>query len=264
MSSSVSFYTFGNMAAATITAITSEAAGFPKENLLDFNPDTYWKPASTATQTIDFDLGSAKTVDAVCGFLQNYTLAGGYTATKWYSDNGTNWTQDTGNCTWGNLGAGPLRITSLSAPSSHRYWRLVLGIAAAQVPIFSGIWFARRYTISVGNQWPENDTERYFNRKVTASGGREFITRINRNKSMIIPRQYLFATSTPFLALQNVFNDSAGDARPLIIQEGDTYDDAFLVSIESADFNQSKNGYQLYNPSLTFKQLPYIASTETY
>lgn len=264
VSTQINFYTFSNMESAQITAITSEETGYPKENLLDNNPDTYWKPTSISTQTIDFDLGAARSVDAVCGFLRNYSLAGSYSATKWYSDNGSTWTQDTGNCVWGNMIWGPLRMTDLSVQSSHRYWRLVFSISAAQVPEFAGIWFARKYTLSIANQWPEPDEIVYENYSVAGIGGRRYVYGINKNSYEKIVRKYLIPNATQFGYLQSAFTDSYGDRFPLIINEGTLYSDARLVRFAKSTLNKNEIAYQVYNPTVEFYELPYIAYGDNY
>ena len=77
MPASADLYTLGLMYKAKVTSATSAATGFPKENIVDYNPDTYWKPTSTANQTINIDLGSTQTIDQFALFIHNYETFGG-------------------------------------------------------------------------------------------------------------------------------------------------------------------------------------------
>lgn len=62
MSSSISIQTMQAMIKAVVDSATSEATGYPKEQLVDNNPDTYWKPTSTANQDIEIDLQIGGTI----------------------------------------------------------------------------------------------------------------------------------------------------------------------------------------------------------
>ena len=53
MGAKIAYY---NFLAYGALSITSEATGFPKENLQDYRDYTYWKATSNATQTITIDL----------------------------------------------------------------------------------------------------------------------------------------------------------------------------------------------------------------
>lgn len=263
------------MANAVVDDITSEATGYPKENLLDANPDTYWKPSSTAAQYIKFDLQAAYAIGAICLFVNDYktlTSNGGVTVRvyAYYADTDLSltdggWTiiSNPAYTTIGSMASGPLRIAELTGAPSHRYWRLYITAQNEAVKI-SGVWFCYKRSIATGNQWPEADKHTYANRSVALNGGRRFVSAINKSPYVSLERTFLFVDSTNFGILQNAFLDSCGSRHPVIFQEGSTYDTARLVYFDEEVFNDNQTDYQIYNPTVRMSELPYIHDGDTY
>lgn len=267
MGSSISLYTTGNMASATILAITSAATGFPKENLLDDNPDTYWKASSASAQTIDIDLGSAKAVSGLFLFIHNYstlTESGGIAATitLYRSSDNITYTQVGGLITIGNMLLGPMRYSAISS-ITYRYWRLIISNCNEALEI-SGIWLASLYTLSIGNEMPERDKYEYNNTTLEMEGGRTFVAAINKNPHYIFPRIYRIDGATIFGYLKSAHQDSAGQLRVLMINEGSDYTTCYLVRFSEDSFDKNEIDYQYYNPTVSFIELPWIRDNEAY
>jgi len=261
MASSITLYTLGNMNKAVVDSVTSAAAGFPKENLMDFNPDVYWKATTTGDQVIDIDLKSAKSVDAVILWIQNYTTAfgsGSYTAASSPDD-----ITYTGRFSKA-IGTPntPLIFPVETGTFSFRYWRITFSFMGAVANV-SGIFICQKFTIAQGNEWPETDAEIYHNRAFSSAGGRTFVQAINSNKVEQFPRTYQL-DQTKMTILQNVFNDSKGSRFPLILQEGALASEARLVRFAQNELNENQIDYQLYRPTVQFLTAPYIPAGETF
>lgn len=251
------------MSAAIVDSITSEATGFPKEQLLDNNPDTYWKPTGTGQQDIVIDLGSALQVDAFVAFVKDYTTMTGAYMYRYRSSDNVNWTNIGGSWAIGDLTAGPLRFNDLGSPLTYRYWKFEI-LAQSEAIQLAGLWLCRKYTVAVGNEWPEQDREIYHNRIIEGEGGRDFVIGINRGRSMIIPRSYKISGATQFGYLRSAWRDSAGQLRPVIIQEGDTYDDGYLARFAEDEFVKNERAYLYYEPIVRFNTMPYIDAGQSY
>lgn len=261
MPSSIKLYTTRNMEKARCTLATSQATGHPKENLVDNNLDTYWKPTSTLDQSINIDLGELRWVSHVVVFIKNYTeiAAGDYDV--WYSDNGSTWYILAANHTLIDTST-PIRI-STDFYARHRYWRIVFD-NMAQIIKVAGVWWCRYYNIAQGNEYPEADADRFYNRAAQLPGGRLGIAGINRNSSRLISRRYLFSGVAEFNKLRTAFLDSAGRRSPLVLNEGSDQSDARLVHFANDEFAENGTDYQVFQPSVSFIELPYIDDGDSY
>ncbi len=261
MSSSVSLYTLGNQAQAVCDSVTSETAGFPKENVMDFNPDTYWKATGVTDQIFDFDFQAAVTVDTMIILVHNYSLNhSSDTWEVWSSADDAAYTSK-GTGTFVGNQTTQLLFNDITQ-DTKRYWRLSADALAGAFE-FSGVFWAQKHTISQGNEWPEPDLETYHNRGGLTAGGRSFVTAINKNKTETFQRTYQL-NQADMTTLQNAFNDSKGSLFPLIIQEGSAMSDARFVRFVDNSLNQNQIDYQLYRPTVTFVTQPFISDGETY
>jgi hypothetical protein len=116
---------------ASVVAVSSEVAGFEKENAYDGLLSDYWQPNSGTSHTLDVDMGSAVSVD-LFGFYSSdfYTLTGA-TCELYYSDNNSTWTLATGGTITPTTASPKLK---LSTSASHRYWRLQFDTTGAEQP----------------------------------------------------------------------------------------------------------------------------------
>ena len=252
------------MEAAHMHNSPSEVTGHPAENALDNNPDTYWQPTSTNIQYFDIDLGSAKTVGCVLLFVKNYKTFGDSPAAIgcYWSDNGSSWNGISNFPTVKDIST-PIRINTTSFGSSHRYWRIAI-LDQDEVIKLAGIWWGSYYNIAQGNEYPEADADRFYNRAAQLPGGRLGIVGINKNSSRLISRQYLFSRLTEFNELRSAFLDSAGRRVPLVLNEGSAQSDALLVRFANDEFAENETDYQLFQPSVSFIELPYIDDGDSY
>lgn len=260
--SSVSFYTLGNMRQAVVDSATSEATGFPKENLIDYNPDTYWKGTSDINQVIDIDLQSAKIVDALVFLVQDYKLHGAPDTYEIFSspDDIVYTSRGTGNLA--EALTQPIIIKDITQ-QTLRYWRFAVDVAGLPVANISELMLCRKHTIAQAAQWPEQDIERYHNRIIISPGGRQFTQSVNLNKQEVFTRKYRLNLSD-MNTLKSIFNDGKGRLFPLILQEGTANADARYVRFESDVLNENQLDFELFEPTVQFSQLPFIASGESY
>lgn len=262
MASQIKLYTTGNMVDAVVTAATSEAVGFPRGCIADNNLDTYWKPTSTADQTIDIDLGSAKAVNCHVAFIKNYLTLSSISVSVYYSDNGSTYTYYVGALgAWAGKTAGPIRIKEFTEVT-HRYWRFVLGTPNEIVKV-AGIWLGRTFTIAQGNQFPQNDREGFKNSIYESAAGRRFTFGLAKRRAENIERVYIFPSATNFGYLRDAIRDSFGGRLPIIVNEGANDYDGKVCYIEG-DFAENQFSYLAYNPTLSLYVPPYIEDGAVY
>lgn len=250
--------------AGNTTGTPDEPAGFPKQNLVDLNPDTYWKPSSaTAIRRIHIDLTTAKDVDAMVALWNNndnanhgsdtYSVSSS-TDDITYTSRGTG---SLGEVTYDN----PILIKDISQINA-RYWRFEFDPVNFTFN-FGEVWACRKFTISQGAEWPENDIERYHNRAVFGPGGRGFVQAVNSNKVEEFSRTYQL-DQTKMNFLRDAFNDSRGSRFPLILQEGSINYYARIVRFAQDELDENQIDYQLYRPTVRFVGVPYIPSGSSY
>lgn len=110
-----------------IASITSEAAGYAKENMYDYRLDTTWRSSGTSTQNIRINAGaSLGTAVDYFAIAQGHNLGSKTatititsTASSDYTSGAT--THATINFTDNNS-----KIVSLASPSTNRYWQLAV------------------------------------------------------------------------------------------------------------------------------------------
>jgi len=255
---SLNLYTLGQMLKAEITWVESETAGHPRENLIDNNPDTTWLPTTGDAQTVTIDLGEAKTIDAVGGWIKSAT--GSYNIFSDDNDDGA-YTAVTSHATVAMSGGYP-QFSDIT-PVSKRYWGFYSHFVGGHVTLWkhSAIWLFKKSTIVKSSQLPRNDITRYYNNVSLAGGGREFIRGVNSNSRTILPRNYLI-DDTDYTALKAAFDDSRGRLLPLLVVEsGET---TRLVRFGSDDLSRGEISHEIYKPSFSLIELPFIPQKETY
>lgn len=262
MASSIKLHTTGNMEAAHAHNSPPEATGHPIELSLDNNLDTYWKSTSTASVSVQIDLNEAKSVDCILMFFKNYgDISSGTAEVKW-SDNGSDWTFVSGTSNLTDT-ATPIRIRTTGLGLSHRYWQLTI-VSPSHIVELAGLWWGRLFTVSQGNEYPEEDADRFYNNVAQLPGGRLGIAGVNKNSSRLIGRNYLISGSTDFNYIANAFGDSDGRRFPLVLNEGASQSDAFVVRFASDDFNRRQIDYLFYEVGVQFMQVPFIDDGDLY
>lgn len=271
MSTSIKLLTTGPMIKALhLRGMTS--SGYNNYDLLDNNPDKYWKtPSSPATDALDVDLGEAKAVSAMAMFINDYktdhtSSVNGWSHRCYYDDD------DAGSYT-GIYNAESL-ANQLTIPifyktfdsTTHRYFKfqIVADAGPGQIALYIGcVWFCRAWTITA-NEWPENDEDIYGNRTDYSMGGRPYRTAYRSQAIVRKPRTFSFVDDTNFGYLRSAYADCRGSRLPLILIEDDTASTARLCYFADEPFGYAKNGAGLYMPTVTFEEVPYIPDGETY
>ena len=266
------------MLSLTITTIDAEggaeATGFPIENAFDHNPDTYWKASTVDGATVDIDLGAATTVDGMSFWLRNwseFSLDAGHRVELVSDDN------DDGAYSavtelvqlFPGLGSDaaaatqPLVNTGTAVtPASKRYWRILyFGNPISTVAEFGGFWLHKVRDISKSSQLPRNDVIRFHNQKSRAAGGREFVRGINSKDIDVLPRTYLIE-ETDWTALSEAFRDSKGTRLPMVYVESG--EDQRLVRFGSDELAQNEIAHQVYNPTFTLVEVPWVPDGDTF
>lgn len=270
MSATAQFQTLSIMSKASLVLSTGSAsAGYGIENAADFNPDTYFENVVLPPHVIDIDLGESSTVDSFGMWIRNYnTDFDPATGTSNYAlatdDN------DDGNysATTDQIATTPINHTvgePIFIPSSNissikkRYWRLTLNLS---VPFkLSQIFLSKIRTLNIGNQWPEDDSDNFFVRSVRGPGGRRFIDLINQRSAGSFSRSYIFDGTANFNVLRNAFIDSAQGTWPMLLREGSTYK---YVRFDGRPFVQNETDYLIFQPTVNYDIIPYIADGENY
>ena len=255
MASSITLYTLGNMVDADIDSATSSATGYPKENAIDNNPDTYWKGTSTANQTIDIDLNSTtKQVDFLFLFIKNYaSVVDAESLDLYWSDDDSSYTFVSGSQVIYDRTT-PIYIRTANLGLTHRYWRLTFTYITT-IPEISMIGLGKTNSITIGNQWPEDDTDVFANKTIKGDDGRDAVIGLNSRSYLEFTRKFLINGDTNYTALRAAHQDSRGSLLPLVYYDASTYR---LVKFRDDDFDKNQKDYQLYNPKVRFREMPYI------
>jgi len=266
MADSTTLYTTGPMRKAIFHFDpTSEATGFPKENMVDNNLDTVWKATSTSSQVFELDCGSTVSADAIILFIKNYdTISSGTYAIEG-SANGSTYTGIDASIALTDT-LGPMRITDFtSGAQSYRYWKVSI-VVPSHVVELAACWIAQKHTLSVGNQIPENDSDRFINRSMQAAGGRQFVKGSSQESIRILPRTYMLVDGTTWTSteLYLAHQDSRGTRHPVIVQEGSVQTDALVCRFMSDELSKKQIDFNTYNPSVGFIEIPYIRAGESY
>ncbi len=266
MPSNAVLYTSGvNMEAAYVLSASSAASGHAKENVVDWNPDTYWAASGVGTAEIVIDLGAATLIDRAAIWINNYNVnlnPGSAQSMKVYhSPDASTWTQ------W--AGAVPLPGDSTQqflfsdvagAAVTKRYWKIEL-ICPTIVCEVKHVYLCNTYGITQGNQLPENDQQSYLVDKYTAHSGRVLTNLLQTHKQQTFNRSYLFVTSGDWetLNLVKAWNACRGDWRPLILTEDSTTQ---LVRF-AGPITRNMEAYQVYRPQVTWITEPFIEAGRT-
>jgi len=261
MPASTKLLTTGLMDVADLDSVTSEATGYPKENMIDNNPDTFWRATTDAYQAIDIDLNAAYAVSGAFAFIRNYKSSWTNAAMVLQrSSDDTTYGGDT--AIFLNAASDPIKIIKLSG--TYRYWRLAFNnITGETIPDVGMIGLFVEREIEFGNEWPEKDSDKFYNKTVKAADGRRYVRRLNKNSTRIIPRTWLINSdvdweSTPlYLAHQ----DSGGSALPLILQEDSVNR---LVRFTDDELDRNARQYRLFEPTVTFEEMPHIDDGDSF
>ncbi len=265
---SLNLNSLGPLLKASVTSVTSETAGFPIENAFDYNPDTAWRATSTAQQTIDIDLGQVKQVDGFGAWIRNF-LGVTFVVTHKYElfsdddDDGLYTTQTLQSSVFPDLTSDfPLQFADAGNSVSKRFWRIVYTYAGSgDIPDIGGFFLTQEQIIVKSSNLPKNDSKQFFNRVASAGGGREFFRGVNSNSIDIDPKMYLIEQSD-FDELQNAFLDSKGRRFPMIVvQSGE---DDRLMRFGSDGLSQQMISEQIFQPSFSLKQLPFVPDGEVF
>lgn len=268
MAESIKIHTTGIMEKTSVTAVTSEATNHPIEMAFDFNPDTYWKPSSTANQTIDIDMGEVVTVDLVGIFIHDFNTAYASPVTfAVYTDD-----NDDGNYTTTTAFSGSVLANTQGEPiyfpnstptqTSKRYWRIEIQNLTDTIEI-SQFLLLRTRDIGQANELPETDSIGFINDTQKAEGGRLFKRRVNRNSTERIPRKFKIHSVSGWESepLYLAHQDCAGDAFPAVLEEDGVFK---LVYFSDGDLKKNKISYKFYEPTVVFETLPYSEDGEGY
>lgn len=127
---------------ATVT-VSTEAAGFEKENAYDYKQYDWWKPTATGYSWIKVAFATAQTVDYFA--IWGHNLFGNSTYfTFQYSDDDVTWTTKAGGAPTDNE-----TIYRETPSSSHKYWRIIITSATPSTAI-AGVQIGETTTLETG------------------------------------------------------------------------------------------------------------------
>lgn len=261
-------FTVGDiMEAATLHAASSEATGHPGGDALDYRLNTYWEPTSSGVETIDIDLGSAKSVNGLAFWIHNYTNDFDNGSSDQYrvdwSDNGSAWTPWNSLTAIDNNATDPIYFAVDTTAISHRYWRLIVQNMANGPIEISQIFLFKKYSIAQGPQLPYIDGHRYFN-EVNSVGGHSSVYPVHSSRVDLRQRQYTFVSGTAKDDIRDAHRDCRGTRFPLIALETATATDARVFRFASDSFLPSTETEAFHNVDVTFIEVPHIIPGNTF
>jgi hypothetical protein len=173
MSYELPFILYKNVLEDGTVTVTSEASGFPKENMFDWLDWTYWKASTAVDQNIDIDKGAAGiSVDTLAILAHNLGTAGDSVGTvvTVYEDDNSGFSSPT---TLGTVAISNDRPFYLSLTSgTERYNRIK--IANLDEAVFAGVvWLGAKMTIPVGPEFAfDPDKQNIMSEKFVSYSGR--------------------------------------------------------------------------------------------
>jgi len=249
-----------------VDSVTSQATGFPIELGFDFNPDTCWKPTSTANQTIDIDMGGNYTIGAFGLFVRNYTTdhdnSGSAQIAVSYDESDsfpspTAWKtlvfQDAGST------SDPIYIVTETSVIK-RYWRMLLSGMATTLEVAQFL-FCRHISLSHSNQYPEQSEMNYGNVVSRDDSGRTWVKGRNFLVFDAMFRQWTGLTETVFNSLKLALDESRESRYPMIYNEGSSY---WMVKARNKSFKWWKIQHDMYYAEVIFERMPYMYPGKNY
>lgn len=263
MASQFSLIAFGKvMESAVVLSATSEATGYPKESLIDWNLDIPWRPTSTANQTLVIDLGAAQTVNCFAICFGNYTTDFSATTIDWESStDNSNWTNRiTANAV---VSGYHWVVGNIGSDISARYWRAVLK-TQANIPDIVALAAGYKYDITLGNQKPEITETAYQNELIETYSGRAYTTSISRDAIRRSHKVFYFPLVANQTALKGAFDDSFGRRYPILVLEGTDVSTYYMARFDSDVYTTVESSYGVYEPQVTFVESQYIRSGKNF
>lgn len=253
------------MLGAHVHAVSSEATGYPAENTIDNNLDTFWKATGTGgSQTIDLDLGEVKMVSACVMFLKNYTTLSNLTIGLYRSSDGSGYT-GVMNMPTGNDTTTPIRIGDFSSPQSYRYWRFLISSGVSEVVEVAAVWWCVKYTTAVGPRPPVIDGVKANVDVSKLPGGRRGAKAVNNLNQRYLERQYRFTSTTDRNTLRTPIRASQGYRHPIIINEGSAQNEAIICHVDADEFEDARTDFAtVYDGAIRLIEIPYIDDGDVY
>jgi len=206
MSYTSPFILYDNVLEDGTVTVTSEASGFPKENMFDWIDWTYWKASSSVDQNIDIDKGAIGiSVDTLAILAHNIGSAGdsiGAVVTV-YEDDNSGFTSPT---TLGTVAVSNDRPFYLSlTPGTERYNRIK--IANIDEAVYIGVvCLCAKMTIPVGPKFSfDPDKQSIMSEKFVSYSGRMVSSAVKYAQRDInvpferIPQSFIASDLLPFL-----------------------------------------------------------------
>jgi len=144
-------YHFDNILDTYGFTITSEAAGYPKENLVDFRPWTYWMPTSTATQYLVVDKGAAG-ISTDCLSILGHDLFTQGAHIEVQQDTVSNFTSPTTLVTDFAVASNDPTMVVFASAGTERYIRIIISNLSAACYI-AVIFLGEKMVIPVGPEF---------------------------------------------------------------------------------------------------------------
>lgn len=192
---------------------SSEISTLPASNVANELRTRVWRTGiSTATETLVFDLGSAKAITAI--ILIDHTLTSGDSAIKVEANTANSWGAPafTQTLTWASG-----TISQTFASQSYRYWRLSFTKSAAGESrdigrIFLGTYYEAEHQPDYNGLKEETDD---LARTQTSLGGQEYVERVNQRRMLTC--EFSEIADTFITSLRTIFR-SVGEGISFFVQ----------------------------------------------
>ena len=246
---------------------TTYEVGHPPGNVLDGNPNTYWKPDTLTDKILWFDLGEAVVVDAVVFWLRNYNEAYG-SLKAWklsHSSDDNTYTPLTEKVFEDERDSGsPLAVDELSAQVSARYWKLELLHFDEHTPgpkvEIGGVWFMNSYDLKYRSQLPDSDLSGFGSVIHGSASGNEYPEETHRGRSDLLTREFLITSASEYGKLRDAYRASRGSCRPIVLKPN--VEDVWKMCTFDGRLSESQREFELYRPTVRlrevgFKRVPF-------
>lgn len=145
----MSLFGYQNILESATLTPTSEAAGFPAENAIDYRLDDWWKPTASAAELV-FDVGSAQSADYIgvaghtIGSLSNGGITVSYSSDNFVAD-------DNNVANYDSTVTTDAVVMRTFTSASARYWKIRFSYAGS-APSIGHVSIGARYSPPVGMQ----------------------------------------------------------------------------------------------------------------
>lgn len=239
---------------------TTYEAGHPPGNVLDGNPNTYWKPDTLTDKVLWFDLGRETAVDAVMFWLHNYNETYGRPKT-WIlghsNDNITYTPVDEKAFEDVRDDGSPMVVDVLQSQVSARYWIIQFSGFNDHPPgpkiEVSTVRFMNSYDMRHRGQLPSSDLSSFGSVAHGSMSGNEYAEETHVGRGNLLTTEFLVTSASEYEKLRDAHRASRGGCRPIVVKPD--IEDTWKMCTFNGGLSETQTEFGLYRPTVRLKEV---------